>query len=74
MRPMRVAFYGAGQVATTPPTSCGDARTSMCWGPFGRAQRADALCAGADVVVIATTSFPLAIADDIGPRSNRDRT
>jgi hypothetical protein len=61
---MRVAFYGAGQVSTNTATIL-RRRGIEVLGPFGRDRRDDALRSGADVVVIATTSFLAEIADDV---------
>jgi 4-hydroxy-tetrahydrodipicolinate reductase len=63
-RPLRVAFYGAGQVATNAAQIL-RRRGIEVLGPFGRDERDVALRSGADVVVIATTSFLSAIADDV---------
>jgi 2,4-diaminopentanoate dehydrogenase len=64
-RPLRVSFYGAGQVSTNASEILRRRGGIEVLGPFGRSQRDDALRAGADVVVIATTSFLSAIADDV---------
>ncbi len=64
-RALRVAFYGAGQVGTNASEILRRREGIEVLGPFGRAQRDEALRAGADVVVIATTSFLSAIADDV---------
>jgi 4-hydroxy-tetrahydrodipicolinate reductase len=67
---VRVAIYGAGQAGTAVAALLreralrGGARFEVL-GPFGRAERERALCGGADVVVIATTSFLHEIADDL---------
>jgi 2,4-diaminopentanoate dehydrogenase len=63
--PLRVAFYGAGQVATNTAEILRRRVGIEVLGPFGRAQREEALRGGADVVVIATTSFLAEIADDV---------
>jgi len=61
---VRVAVYGAGQAGSAVAALL--ARSGMTVdGPFGRDGRAAALTGGADVVVIATTSFLSAIADDV---------
>jgi len=64
-RPLRVAFYGAGQVGTAAFQILRRRSDVEAMGPFNRSQRADALRSGADVVVIATTSFLSAVAGDI---------
>jgi hypothetical protein len=64
-RPLRVGFYGAGQVATNTSELLRRRPGIEVLGPYGRSQRDDALRAGADVVVIATTSFLAEIADDV---------
>jgi 4-hydroxy-tetrahydrodipicolinate reductase len=63
--PLRVAFYGAGQVSTNAAAILSRRAGFEVLGPFGREQRDDALRSGADVVVIATTSFLAAVADDV---------
>jgi 4-hydroxy-tetrahydrodipicolinate reductase len=62
---LRVAFYGAGQVGTGASEILRRRRGIEVLGPFGRSERDAALRAGADVVVIATTSFLADVADDI---------
>jgi hypothetical protein len=62
---LRVSIYGAGQVGHNAAEILGRREDVTVLGPFGRAQRSEALCGGADVVVIATTSFLAAIADDV---------
>ncbi len=62
---LRVSFYGAGQVATNASAILRRRKGVTVLGPFGRGQRDEALRCGADVVVIATTSFLSAIADDV---------
>jgi 4-hydroxy-tetrahydrodipicolinate reductase len=64
-RPLRVAFYGAGQVSTLAAEILRRRKGLEVLGPFGRPQRDEALRGGADVVAIATTSFLAAVADDI---------
>jgi hypothetical protein len=66
MKPsLTVAIYGAGQVGrTVVGLLSSDVRYSVR-GPFGRSHRAAALESGADVVVIATTSFLAKVAADI---------
>jgi 4-hydroxy-tetrahydrodipicolinate reductase len=62
---IRVAFYGAGQVSTNTAAILRRREGIQVLGPFGRAQRDEALRSAADVVVIATTSFLAEIADDV---------
>ena len=64
-RPLRVAFYGAGQVSTNAAEILRRRDGIEVLGLFGREQREDALRSGADIVVIATTSFLAEIADDV---------
>jgi 4-hydroxy-tetrahydrodipicolinate reductase len=62
---VNVAVYGAGQAGTAVAALL-RARTGVAVrGPFGRAERERALTGGADVVVIATTSFLREIAPDV---------
>jgi hypothetical protein len=63
--PLRVSIYGAGQVATNVAEILRRREDVEVLGPFTRAQREEALRGGADLVVIATTSFLAAIADDV---------
>jgi 2,4-diaminopentanoate dehydrogenase len=62
---LRVSFYGAGQVGTNTAAILRRREGIEVLGPFGRDEREHALTSGADVVVIATTSFLKEIADDI---------
>jgi len=64
-RPLRVAFYGAGQVSENTSTVLRRRAGIEVLGPFDRSRRDEALRSGADVVVIATTSFLAEVADDI---------
>src|SRR5581483_3274996 len=64
-RPLRVSFYGAGQTGTNASAILRRREGLEVLGPFGRSDRDEALTSGADVVVIATTSFLSAIADDV---------
>ena len=64
-KPLRVAFYGAGQVGTNAAEILHRRNGIEVLGPFGRSERDAALRSGADVVVIATTSFLAGIADDV---------
>ncbi len=64
-RPLRVAFYGAGQVSTNSAEILRRRDGIEVLGVFGRDARDEALRSGADVVVIATTSFLAGIADDV---------
>src|SRR5881227_608417 len=60
-----VALYGAGQVGHNVAAILGRRRGVEVLGPFGRDEREQALRSGAEVVVIATTSFLCDIADDV---------
>jgi 4-hydroxy-tetrahydrodipicolinate reductase len=62
---LTVAFYGAGQVSSNTAEILRRRGGFEVVGPFGREQRDDALRSGADVVVIATTSFLSEVADDV---------
>jgi 2,4-diaminopentanoate dehydrogenase len=62
---LRVSFYGAGQVSTNASAILRRRPDVAVYGPFARSQRDEALRSGSDVVVIATTSFLSAIADDV---------
>lgn len=62
---LRVSLYGAGQVSTNVGTVLAERPGVDVLGPFGRDRRDEALRSGADVVVIATTSFLAEIADDV---------
>lgn len=62
---MNVALYGAGQLATNVARILGGRAGVDVLGPFGRDRRDEALRSGADVVVVATTSFLDAVAPDI---------
>jgi hypothetical protein len=62
---MEVALYGAGQVAHNIASILARRSGIDVVGPAGRAKRVETLTAGADVVVIATTSFLAAVAPDI---------
>lgn len=64
-RQLRVAFYGDGQVSANASAILRGRAGYEVLGPFGRAARDAALRSGSDVVVIATTSFLAAIADDV---------
>lgn len=64
-RSLRVAFFGAGQVSTNSAEILRRREGIEVLGVFGRERRDDALRSGADVVVIATTSFLTEIADDV---------
>ncbi len=64
-RPLRVSVYGAGQAGTNVAALLRRRDAVDVRGPFGRDRRDEALRSGADVVVIATTSFLAAIADDV---------
>jgi 4-hydroxy-tetrahydrodipicolinate reductase len=62
---MRVALYGAGQLATNVARILSQRGGFDVLGPCGRDRRDDALRSGADVVVVATTSFLAEVAPDI---------
>lgn len=62
---IRVAFYGAGQVSTGAAALLRSRDGVEVLGPYGREQRREALESGADVVVIATTSFLRDVAADV---------
>jgi len=62
---MKVGVYGAGQVAHNVATILGGRAGIEVIGPCGRAERQQALASGADVVIIATTSFLADVAPDI---------
>jgi 2,4-diaminopentanoate dehydrogenase len=62
---VRVAIYGAGQAGGGVAGILARRRGVDVLGPFGRSEREAALCGGADVVVIATTSFLREIAADV---------
>ncbi len=62
---LRVAFYGPGQVSTNAAAILSRREAFEVIGPFGRDRRDEAVRSGADVVVIATTSFLAAVADDV---------
>jgi 4-hydroxy-tetrahydrodipicolinate reductase len=62
---MKVALYGAGQVAGNIARILAGRPDFEVAGPFARSERAEALGSGADVVVIATTSFLADVAPDI---------
>lgn len=62
---MRVAVYGAGQVGHAVVGILTRRPGIEVNGPFGRGARDEALASGADVVVIATTSFLTEVGPDI---------
>lgn len=62
---MRVSIYDAGQAGTAVAALLRERPGVEVLGPFGVAEREQALGGGADVVVIATTSFLHEIAYDI---------
>lgn len=62
---MKIALYGAGKVGTQVARILADRPWAEVLGPFDRAGRVDALTSGADVVLIATTSFLADVAADI---------
>jgi 2,4-diaminopentanoate dehydrogenase len=63
--PLRVAFYGDGQVSAGASKILRGRDGYSVLGPFGRTDRERALRSGADVVVIATTSFLRDVAADV---------
>jgi len=63
---MRVSLYGAGQLNGNVARVLAARAGVEVLGPFGRAERDAALGTGADVVVIATTSFLADVAADVG--------
>jgi 4-hydroxy-tetrahydrodipicolinate reductase len=62
---VKVSIYGAGQAGTAVAAILRRRAGVEVLGPFGREQRDVALGGGADVVVIATTSFLREIAPDV---------
>jgi hypothetical protein len=62
---VRVALYGAGQLATNVAAVLSRRPDVEVLGPHGRDGRDDALRSGADVVVVATTSFLRDVAPDV---------
>jgi 4-hydroxy-tetrahydrodipicolinate reductase len=62
---LRVSFYGAGQVSGNAAAILRGRPGYEVLGPFGREERDAALRSGADVVVIATTSFLRDVAGDV---------
>lgn len=62
---LHVCVYGSGQVGTGVCSILGTRDAVDVRGPFGRERRETALRSGADVVVIATTSFLAEIAADV---------
>jgi 2,4-diaminopentanoate dehydrogenase len=62
---MRVALYGAGQVARNVADILARRDGVAVLGPAGRDERDETLTSGADVVVIATTSFLADVSPDI---------
>lgn len=62
---LRVSLYGDGQVNRNVAAILRRRLGYHVLGPYGRAERDQALVAGADVVVIATTSFLTEIASDL---------
>jgi hypothetical protein len=62
---VRVALYGAGQVSGGVAEILTGREGIDVEGPYGRSQRARALGSGADVVIVATTSFLDTVAPDI---------
>ena len=64
-RPVRVSLYGAGHVGHAVSDILRRRAGVEVLGPYGRAERDRALSTGADVVVIATTSFLADVEADI---------
>jgi 2,4-diaminopentanoate dehydrogenase len=62
---VKISIYGAGQVGTSLARILSTRSEVEVLGPYRRDQRVAALTSGADVVVIATTSFLKDIVDDI---------
>jgi 2,4-diaminopentanoate dehydrogenase len=62
---LRVAVYGAGHVGTAVAALLDKVPGCEVSGPFHRAERESALRSGAEVVVIATTSFLSEVGPDI---------
>lgn len=62
---MRVSLYGNGQVNRGVAEILAARHGYEVAGPYGRADRERALCCGADIVVVATTSFLAEIAPDL---------
>ncbi len=62
---MKVAIYGAGRLGTGVARVLERRGGYDVLGPAGRDRRDEALRSGADVVVIATTSFLADVAGDI---------
>lgn len=62
---LRVAFYGAGQVGGNAAAILRGRTGYDVLGPYARDERDTALGSGADVVVIATTSFLRDVVDDV---------
>lgn len=62
---VRVALYGAGQLATNVAGILSRRPEIKVLGPHGRGGRDEALRSGADVVIVATTSFLRDVAPDV---------
>src|SRR5580658_10518550 len=62
---MKVALYGAGSVSRSASRILSQRQGIEVLGVFGRQDRERALTSGADVVVIATTSFLSEVGPDI---------
>jgi 4-hydroxy-tetrahydrodipicolinate reductase len=60
-----VSIYGAGQAGSAVAALLRARDDVVVEGPFGRDERSQALASGADVVIIATTSFLKDIAADV---------
>ena len=62
---LRVSFYGAGQVSGNAAAILRGRPGYEVLGPYGRGERDAALRSGADVVVVATTSFLRDVSGDV---------
>jgi hypothetical protein len=62
---LSVNLYGNGKFNHELEQILTRRRNVVHRGPFDRTQRNEALCAGVDVVVIATTSFLVDVAEDV---------
>jgi hypothetical protein len=60
-----ISVYGAGQLGTSVARLLQEVPSHRVLGPFRRNERQEALCSGADVVIIATTTKFKEVAEDI---------
>ncbi len=60
-----IAIYGAGLLGTNVANLLSVRPSLSVHGPYGRTEREKALCSGADVVIIATTTRLRDVADDV---------